>query len=50
MNSLTKSDLYAYLRLMRGDDGGRGFLQVTRHAQGTPEKEALRRSTLRDAP
>jgi pimeloyl-ACP methyl ester carboxylesterase len=50
MSSITRSELYAYLELMRGDDKGRAFLQVTRNAQGTPEKEELYRSTLRNVP
>lgn len=35
---------------MRGGDKGRGFLQVTRNAEGTPEKEELYRSTLSNVP
>jgi pimeloyl-ACP methyl ester carboxylesterase len=50
MSSVSKPELNAYLELMRGDDGGRGFLQVTRHAERTREKQELYRSTLGDVP
>lgn len=50
MNSITKPELYAYMELMRGDDKGRGFLQVTRHAERTHAKQTLYRSTLSNVP
>lgn len=50
MSSLTKAELYAYLELMRGDDRGRGFLQVSRNGEATPEKEVLYGSTLSNVP
>ncbi|HEV3046031.1 MAG TPA: alpha/beta hydrolase [Solirubrobacteraceae bacterium] len=47
---ITKPELNAYVDLMRGDDNGRGFLQVSRHAERTAEKQELYRSTLGNVP
>ncbi len=48
--SVSKTELAAYLDLMRGDDRGRAFLKVMRSTERTPEKEALYRSTVRNVP
>ncbi|HEY7934325.1 MAG TPA: alpha/beta hydrolase [Solirubrobacteraceae bacterium] len=48
--SVSKSELGAYLELMRGDDRGRAFLKIMRATERTPEKEALYLSTVRDVP
>jgi haloalkane dehalogenase len=48
--SITTAELDAYLRLMRGHDGGRAFLRVMRSTERTSEKQALYRSALRDVP
>jgi len=48
--SVSKTELGAYLDLMRGDDRGRAFLKIMRSTERTPEKEALYRSTVRDVP
>ena len=48
MSAVTAADLNAYLKLMRGDDGGRAFLRVMRSGETTQEKEALYHSTVRD--
>jgi pimeloyl-ACP methyl ester carboxylesterase len=47
-DAVSKSELDAYLELMKGEDGGRSFLQVMRSTERTPEKETLYRATVRD--
>ena len=47
-DAVSNSELDAYLELMKGEDGGRSFLQVMRSTERTPEKEALYRATVRD--
>ena len=47
-DAVSKSELDAYLELMKGEDGGRSFLQVMRSTERTPEKEALYRAAVRD--
>lgn len=42
------ADLIAYLRLLRGSDGGRAFLAIMRGFERTAEKEALYRSVVGD--
>jgi haloalkane dehalogenase len=49
-DSVTNAELDAYLTLMKGDDGGRAFLQIMRSTERTPEKQALYRSAVRDVP
>jgi pimeloyl-ACP methyl ester carboxylesterase len=46
MRAVTTPELDAYLELMKGDDGGRSFLQVIRSTERTPEKEALYRAAV----
>jgi pimeloyl-ACP methyl ester carboxylesterase len=48
--AVSDAELGAYLELMRGDDGGRSFLQVMRSTERTPEKQALYRSAVGDVP
>jgi pimeloyl-ACP methyl ester carboxylesterase len=47
-DAMSKSELDAYLELMKGEDGGRSFLEVMRSTERTPEKEALYRAAVRD--
>ena len=47
-DAVSNSELDAYLELMKGEDGGRSFLQVMRSTERTPEKEALYRAAVRD--
>jgi len=47
-DAVSNSELDAYLELMKGEDGGRSFLQVMRSTERTPEKETLYRATVRD--
>jgi haloalkane dehalogenase len=49
-DSVTNAELDAYLKLMKGDDGGRSFLKIMRSTERTPEKQALYRSAVRDVP
>jgi haloalkane dehalogenase len=49
-NSIDKTELAAYLDLMRGPDRGRAFLKTMRSTERTPDKQALYRSTLSDVP
>jgi haloalkane dehalogenase len=48
--SVSNAELDAYLKLMKGDDGGRAFLKIMRSTERTPEKQALYRSAVRDVP
>ena len=45
-----KEEVYAYVDLLKRDDGGKAFLQIMRGFERTPEKRELYVSTLRDAP
>ena len=47
-DAVSNSELDAYLELMKGEDGGRSFLEVMRSTERTPEKEALYRAAVRD--
>ena len=47
-DAVSKSELDAYLELMKGEDGGRSFLEVMRSTERTPEKETLYRAAVRD--
>ena len=47
-DAVSNSELDAYLELMKGEDGGRSFLQVMRSTERTPEKETLYRAAVRD--
>jgi haloalkane dehalogenase len=49
-SSVSKTELGAYVDLMRGHDRGRAFLKVMRSTERTPEKQALYRSTLSNVP
>jgi haloalkane dehalogenase len=48
MTQVSGAELDAYLRLMRGDDRGRAFLQVMRSPDQSPAKQALYRSVVGD--
>lgn len=50
MSAVTGAELDAYLGLLKREDGGAAFLQIMRRFETTPEKQALYRSTLADAP
>jgi haloalkane dehalogenase len=43
-DSISKTELDAYLELMRGQDRGRAFLKIMRSTEPTPEKQALYRT------
>ena len=43
---VSKAELGAYLALMKGDDRGRAFLQVSRSAQTTADKQAMYRAVV----
>jgi pimeloyl-ACP methyl ester carboxylesterase len=47
-DAVSRSELDAYLELMKGEDGGRSFLEVMRSTERTSEKEALYRAAVRD--
>jgi haloalkane dehalogenase len=49
-DSISNTELDAYLDLMRGPDGGRAFLKIMRSTERTQTKQALYRSTLRNVP
>jgi haloalkane dehalogenase len=49
-SSISKTELGAYLDLMRLHDRGRAFLKTMRSTERTPDKQALYRSTLRNVP
>jgi pimeloyl-ACP methyl ester carboxylesterase len=48
--SVSNAELDAYLKLMKGDDGGRAFLKIMRSTERTREKQALYRSAVGDVP
>jgi pimeloyl-ACP methyl ester carboxylesterase len=45
-----KEEVYAYVDLLKREDGGRAFLQVMRGFERTPEKQLLYETTVREAP
>ena len=45
-SKVTTPELDAYLRLLKGVDGGRSFLRVMRSAETTPEKQLLYRRAV----
>ncbi len=48
--AMSKEEIYAYVDLLKRDDGGRAFLKVMRGFERTPAKRALYESTVRDVP
>ena len=46
LSKISAAELNAYLALMRGSDGGKGFLRTSRGAQRTAEKQALYRRVV----
>jgi haloalkane dehalogenase len=48
--SMAKEEIYAYVDLLKREDGGRAFLKIMRGFERTPEKRLLYESTVRDAP
>jgi haloalkane dehalogenase len=48
--AMSKEEIYAYVDLLKRDDGGRAFLKIMRGFERTPEKRALYESTVRDVP
>jgi haloalkane dehalogenase len=49
-NAMSKEEIYAYVDLLKRDDGGRAFLKVMRGFERTPEKRRLYESTVRNVP
>jgi pimeloyl-ACP methyl ester carboxylesterase len=45
-----KEEVYAYVDLLKRDDGGKAFLKIMRGFERTPEKQRLYESTVRDVP
>jgi haloalkane dehalogenase len=45
-----KEEVYAYVDLLRREDGGRAFLKIMRGFERTPEKQAVYEATVRDVP
>jgi pimeloyl-ACP methyl ester carboxylesterase len=48
MSAVSAAELDAYVDLLRGEDGGRAFLQVMRGFERTAEKQRLYEGVLRD--
>lgn len=48
--SISNAELNAYLKLVKGRDGGRSFLKIMRSTERTASKQALYRSAVRDVP
>jgi pimeloyl-ACP methyl ester carboxylesterase len=48
MSAVSAAELDAYVELLRGDDGGRAFLQIMRGFERTAEKQRLYKAVLRD--
>jgi pimeloyl-ACP methyl ester carboxylesterase len=49
-SAMTKEEIYAYVDLLKREDGGRAFLKIMRGFERTPEKQSLYESTLLDVP
>ncbi|MBA2428677.1 MAG: alpha/beta fold hydrolase [Thermoleophilaceae bacterium] len=49
-DAVPSEELYAYVDLLKRDDGGRAFLKIMRGFERTAEKEALYHSAVRDVP
>jgi pimeloyl-ACP methyl ester carboxylesterase len=45
-----KDEVYAYVDLLKREDGGKAFLQIMRGFERTPEKQQLYERTVRDVP
>jgi haloalkane dehalogenase len=45
-----KEEVYAYVDLLKREDGGKAFLKIMRGFERTPEKQRLYESTVRDVP
>jgi pimeloyl-ACP methyl ester carboxylesterase len=45
-----KEEVYAYVDLLKRDDGGKAFLKIMRGFERTPDKQRLYESTVRDVP
>jgi len=45
-----KEEVYAYVDLLKREDGGRAFLKIMRGFERTPEKQRLYEGTVRDVP
>jgi haloalkane dehalogenase len=48
--AMSKEEIYAYVDLLKREDGGRAFLKIMRGFERTPEKRLLYESTVRDVP
>lgn len=49
-SAVPNDELYAYVDLLKREDGGRAFLRIMDGFQRTPEKEALYRGVVREVP
>jgi haloalkane dehalogenase len=49
-DAMSKEEIYAYVDLLKREDGGRAFLKVMRGFERTAEKQALYESAVRDVP
>jgi haloalkane dehalogenase len=47
---MSKEEIYAYVDLIKREDGGRAFLKVMRGFERTAAKQALYESAVRDVP
>jgi pimeloyl-ACP methyl ester carboxylesterase len=47
---MSKEEIYAYVDLLKREDGGRAFLKIMRSFERTPEKRLLYENTVRDVP
>lgn len=50
MKAVPPAEIDAYLGLLKREDGGRAFLKIMQRFETTPEKQALYRSVLSEAP
>jgi pimeloyl-ACP methyl ester carboxylesterase len=48
--SMSKEEIYAYVDLLKREDGGRAFLKIMRGFERTREKRLLYETTVRDVP
>ncbi len=49
-SAMSKEEIYAYVDLLKREDGGRAFLKVMRGFERTADKQALYENTVRNVP
>jgi haloalkane dehalogenase len=49
-SAMSREEIYAYVDLLKREDGGRAFLKIMRGFERTPEKRRLYESTVREVP